>query len=406
MPTTLFFSVPAYGHVYPSLSLVAELAQRGHRVVYVTTETFRHTVEVLGAEFHPYTAAVPDDYFVANNLDGDRPLLVSCSLITTAEQALPEALALARQVQPDYIMFDVACTWGQLVARILNLPAIVSSSLVPLTTPPLRDLLVPDMLGIILYIAAVDFLKGLEASRRSKALAAKYNIEPLGWLDILNGKGDLIISYGSTYFQPYLNTVASNVCFIGRRLSDAPIDPSFSFERVDGRRLIYISLGTINNDDISFFKTCIDALAGSDNFVIMSTGQPINSDMFGALPDNIAIYDWVPQHDVLRRTSVFISHSGLGSVHDSLYFGVPLLLIPQQGDQYFVAKRVVELGAGLLLKKHQVTVEAIRTNTAKLLAEPRFKTEAVRIGDSFREAGGAAKGADEIEALLRHRTII
>lgn len=403
MTTALFFSVPAYGHVNPSLPLVAELVRRGHRVIFVNTEDFRGLVEALGAEFRAYSA-IGNDFF--EGLDGKRPQKVALALIMAAERLIPEALALANQIKPDYLIYDTACPWGSFAAQITKLPAVVSMSLMAVASPPPSALLKGDMLITALSILFTDIDKGLDANRRSRALGKKYNVPPLGLLDIFNAKGDLVLSYASTYFQPYANTVASNVRFIGRTLDDSPTDPSFSFERVAGRRLIYVSLGTINNDDVGFFKMCIEAFAGRDEFVIMSTGKRIDPAVFGTLPANIAIYAWVPQLDVLRRASLFVTHGGLGSVHDGLYFGVPLLLVPQQGEQRFIANRVVELGAGLLLKKAQVTTDSIRLNADKLLADPRYKTEAIRIGESFRAAGGAAKGVDEIESLLRERSAL
>ena len=399
MTTALFFNVPAHGHINPSLPLVAELVRRGHQITYVASEGFRTVVEATGAAFHPYLTIL-DDYFDAQGLHGGLPQKVACALITTAEEILPELLDLVRRVQPDYLLYDGMCTWGQLVAQVTKLPSVVSLSLMPLSSPPPSALFKGDMLAIVLSAIFTDFGKGLAANRRARALAKRYNIPPLGFLDFLNGKGDLALSYTSAYFQPYLNTVSNNVRFVGRVLSDAPIDPSFSFERVGGRRLIYVSLGTVNNADVSFFKTCIEAFAGTDDFVMLSTGKRISADVFGTLPDNIAVYSWVPQLDVLGRAALFVTHGGMGGVHDGLYFGVPLLLVPQQGEQRMIANRVVELGAGLMLRKEQVTADAIRTNAAKLLTDPHFKTESVRVGESLRAAGGAAKGADEIEALL------
>jgi UDP:flavonoid glycosyltransferase YjiC (YdhE family) len=85
---------------------------------------------------------------------------------------------------------------------------------------------------------------------------------------------------------------------------------------------------------------------------------------------------------------LFITHAGLNSVHDGLYFGAPLLLVPRQAEQTFTALRVVELGAGLMLNKAQVNVETMRARAARLLADTHFQVEANRIGDTFRAAGG------------------
>ncbi len=145
---------------------------------------------------------------------------------------------------------------------------------------------------------------------------------------------------------------------------------------------------------------CIEAFTGGDHFVMMTTGGRIQPDAFGTLPENVAVYEWVPQVEVLKRAALFISHGGMNSVHDSLYFGVPLLVVPQQFEQTINAMRVVELGAGLMLKKGQVNTQAIHDSAVRLLTESHFKAQAEHIGNSLRSAGGAVRAADEVEGLL------
>jgi len=48
MPKALVFSVPAHGHINPSLPLVKELVGRGHEITYFTTEDYRPRVEATG----------------------------------------------------------------------------------------------------------------------------------------------------------------------------------------------------------------------------------------------------------------------------------------------------------------------------------------------------------------------
>jgi MGT family glycosyltransferase len=398
MLKALFFNVPGHGHVNPSLPLVAELSRRGHRITYFVTEGYRTGVEAAGATFRPYSI-IHDDYFDARGLSGSVPQRVALALMTTSAEILPELLNIARAEQPDYILFDGMCPWGSLVAQILRLPSVASLALSPMVSMPPGALL--KLLPVFLPLIFKDFSTGLSANQQAKALAQRYHLPPLGLMGIMNNLGDLSLSYTSAEFQPYADTASQSVRFVGWTLNERSAEGQFSFESVQGRRLIYVSLGTLNNDDATFFKTCIEAFAGSENFVIMTTGRRISPESFGALPDNIAIYGWVPQVEVLKRAALFISHGGLNSIHDSLYLGVPLLLVPQQAEQTLNALRVVELGAGLLLKKGQVNAQTLRSHAARLLTEPQFKVEAKRIGDTLRAAGGAARAADEIEGLLK-----
>lgn len=398
MAKALFFNIPAHGHINPSLPLVAELARRGHQIIYFSTDEYRAKIEATGAVFRAY-ATIRDDYFTSGRLSGSVPQKVAHALITTSAEILPELLDMARAEKPDYILFDGMCPWGSLVARVLRLPSVASLALAPQTKPSPSAML--KLLRLFLPLIFRDFGAGLEANRRAKALTKQYGLPPFGFVGILNNTGDISLSYTSSYFQPFADTAPDSVRFVGWTLNDSPAKGEVSFERVQGRRLIYVSLGTLNNDDVPFFNMCIEAFAGSENFVIMTTGRRIAPESFGALPENVAIYDWVPQVEVVKRADLFISHGGLNSIHDSLHLGVPLLLVPQQAEQTLNAMRVVELGAGLMLNKAQVNAPNIRGHTARLLNEPSFKSESQRIGDTLREAGGAARAADEVEALLR-----
>ena len=399
MPKALFFNVPAHGHINPSLPLVGELTRRGHHVTYFASEGYRAQIKATGASFEPY-AQVCDDYFDVQGLSGKVPQRVAHALMTTMRDILPELLDAAREVQPDYVMFDGMCPWGYFVARILGLSAVTSLSLLPPVSPPLSALAKPHMLRFVASALLRDFGKGIAAIKISQALGNQYGIAPLGPASLLNAIGDIAISYTSAYFAPYAMTAPKAVRFVGWTPNDAGVNHSFPFEN-DHRSLIYASLGTVNNDDVTFFRACIDTFGGSEAALLISTGGKVDPNSFGALPPNVSIQSWVPQVAVLKQAALFITHGGMNSVRDGLYFGVPLLLVPQQGEQTVVAMRVAELGAGLVLDMSHVNVETIRANAARLLAEPGFKVEARRIGESFRAAGGAARAADEVEVLLR-----
>lgn len=400
MAKALFFNVPGHGHVNPSLPLVAELVRREHQIIYFISEGYRARVEAAGAVYRPY-ATIHDDYFDGRGLSGSVPQKVAYELITTTEEILPELLETTRAENPDYILFDGMCPWGYMVARILGLPAIASLALPPVAAPPTRAML--NLLPLFLTLLPVifrDFGNGLAANKRAKALTKHYGLPSFGMIGIMNNLGDISISYTAADFQPYADTVHKSVRFVGWTVNETAANEPFSFEHLQGRRLIYVSMGTLNNDDIGFFKMCIEAFTGGDHFVMMTTGGRIQPDAFGTLPENVAVYEWVPQVEVLKRAALFISHGGMNSVHDSLYFGVPLLVVPQQFEQTINAMRVVELGAGLMLKKGQVNTQAIRDSAMRLLTESHFKAEAEHIGDSLRSAGGAVRAADEVEGLL------
>ncbi|MBK8136401.1 MAG: hypothetical protein IPK52_11270 [Chloroflexi bacterium] len=399
MPKAIFYNVPAHGHINPSLPLVRELVARGHTVIYYATEQYRAVIEAAGAQFRAYTG-ISDDYFKRFGLHPGVFWRVAYYLITTTGEMLPALLDAARAEAPDYVLYDGMCTWGYFVARVLGVPAITSLSLLPMSAPPARD-----MLALLPLLSAMTINPGLgiQAGRRSKSLARQYGVKSLGILGITNAYGDLCISYTSRGFMSWTIRDADKVRFVGRVPDEQPAD-SFSFEHVRDRPLIYVSFGTVNNDDTDAFKACIEAFGGGNYYVILSTGGGVALEALGPLPDNVAVYPWVPQTAVLKRAALFVTRCGVNSTHDALCFGVPMLLLPQQGDQIFVSMILEKLGAGLSLSKKQVNAPALRVAAAKLLAYPAYRARAAQVGMTIREAGGASKAANEIEAFLSGAT--
>lgn len=400
MPKAIFYNVPAHGHINPSLPMVRELVARGHTVIYYATEQYRAGIESTGAQFRAYTG-IEDDYFKRYGLHPGVLWRVVYHLVTAARDMLPGLLDAARSDSPDYVMYDGMCPWGYFVARVLDVPAVTSLSLMPVSTPPAGDMLA--LLPMLLSGLLTNPSLGLKANRQLRELNALYGVRPMGLLGITNAYGDLCISYTTREFIAGKIPDEDKMRFVGR-VPDETVDDSFSFERVRGRPLIYVSLGTVNNDDAGVFKSCIEAFGGGDYFVMMSTGGGVATGALGLLPENVVVYDWVPQGAVLQRAALFVTHAGMNSAHDGLNFGVPMLLLPQQGDQIFVSRRVAQLGAGIVLNKKQVSVTALRESAAKLLADATYKTAAARIGATIRHAGGASKAAHEIEALLNRLT--
>lgn len=84
----------------------------------------------------------------------------------------------------------------------------------------------------------------------------------------------------------------------------------------------------------------------------MSVGKDTRVTDLGDIPNNFKVYNTVNQIEVLQNTDVFITHCGMNSVNESLYYGVPMVLFPKHSEQKLVADRTAKLGAGVLLKNY------------------------------------------------------
>ena len=122
----------------------------------------------------------------------------------------------------------------------------------------------------------------------------------------------------------------------------------------------------------------------------------------GAIPDNFRVSNFVNQLEVLQQADIFLSHGGMNSVNESLYYEVPLVLFPQTREQMGVARRVCKLGAGVLLSEKAVRgIQGISETVQKVLADDRYHASAATISSGFRNCGGAQEGAAAIIAAAQ-----
>ena len=392
-----FLSLPAQGHVNPTLPLVAELVRRGHAVRYFGTEEFRAPIDASGAVFEPYPNLGYDLSRPDRNI-----LELAAALAEVTVAILPAVVDAVRATGAELVLHDSMAAWGRHAARLLGLPAVCSTSTFAIA--PMMD---RSLRGLADVVATT--LGGLGAARRLRcareALRARHGIDGLRFPDVLSNRGDLTLVYTSRRLQPQAERFDDSVCFVGPSLAAEPERDPLLAELdgacAGGAPLIYVSLGTVFNDDPGFFRACAEAFAGTEIQVLVSAGRKVRLEELGPIPPNVRVRPFVPQLAVLRRTSLFVTHAGMNSVNEGLSFGVPLLLFPQMTEQAFVARRVEALGAGRVLPRSALSPRALRAAALGLLHDGGARERARWIGESLREAGGPTRAADLVEALAR-----
>lgn len=409
MSTAVFLSHPAQGHINPTLPVVSELVRRGERIIYYATEPFRAKVEATGVEYRSFG---PQELF-------ERQLAYGgifggmAGLIETTEEILPDLLRELRDDLPDYLLLEAHSVLGNLVQKILKLPAAITLCAMFAFN---EQLISPAELTRFMYGQApaqvvLDGLLGLhhyvDVAQR---VSQRYGVSCPNMIEYLSNLQPLNIVFTSREFQVGGDVFDDRYKFVGPSImSDSSSSKGgngaiseasdFPFDQLGSKPLIYISMGTMYNDAVEFYHACFDAFCDSSYQVIMSIGQRIDPQSLRTEPANFIVRPFVPQLEVLKHATLFVTHGGMNSVTEGIWYEVPMIVLPQQADHYVVANRVADVGAGLVLDRSQVTPEKLRTMTQQILDEPSFQQSCVRIGGSFREAGGYRKAADEILAF-------
>lgn len=397
MARALFVGLPLHGHTNPSLPLVRALVDRGDEVVYVSTDSFATVISRAGARLLRYTApAIGDLRSLSERTDR-----ISWLLMETTREVLVHDLATFRAERPDYVITDSVAPWGQWVAQILDVPVVTSMPTFAVNRRVMTQAATRGTRPKSVRLVVSKLRHVVRALRLRRRLRRHYQVRGTSLLGMAYGSSGLNIVYTSRQFQPCAETFDDRFQFIGpsielRRESDD--------EHADERwaaGVVYVSLGTLFNTDRTFYQACFEAFREQPFPVVIAIGSTVDASSLGVPPSNVTVAPWVAQLDILQRASVFVSHGGMNSVSESLHHGVPLVIVPQMGEQEIVARQVEALGAGLLLLKEQLTAERLRSAVQRLREDDGFRRRAAVVRQSFDEAGGAARGADAIIAYTR-----
>lgn len=174
----------------------------------------------------------------------------------------------------------------------------------------------------------------------------------------------------------------------------------FPWEKLDGRPLIYASLGTLQNQLQRLFRAILDGCASLKVQVVLSLGRK-DASWNEPTPANAIVVPFAPQLKLLERASLLITHAGLNTALEGLARGLPMLCMPITNDQPGVARRVEWLGAGEVLKPAKATAERVRVLVEKLLKDSRYREAAQKYRDQLKVNPGVARAADIAEECLR-----
>ena len=391
----VFFGVPLYGHLKPTLGLVEELVRRGHRVTYVMAERFADEVAETGATvlchpstFHEYSVPMnAHDTIMAFTRESFAPL--------------PGVLAHLDEFPPDVIAYDILVSDSALVAaRKFGVPTVRlhagfgSNDSVPIghvgtAEAPEQDSELdpahPD------FVALGEEVDRLIAEADAEAFLRSPEDAP--------DPGDLNLVFVPEAFQISRETFDDSFVFAGPCMRELDLADTWT-PPADGRPVVLISLGTTTNNVPEFFRDCARAFADLPWHVVMTLGRDLDPAALGNLPDNVEVHQWIRQHSVLRHAALVINQGGTGGVMEALYWGLPVVAVTRGDDTRVCAHQIVRLGLGRRIPGEDVTPEILRDLALEVYRDDEARANARAMREHVRESGGASSTADRLEELL------
>ncbi len=393
----LFLGIPSRGHLFPTLNLVKSLIRQGCKIDYLNTKAFKELIEASGASFIDYNShtlsniSIPitsmEPHDVAIEL---QKIFFKCTL-----EIILRVDKLHQENKYSAIIYDQMALWGQLLAEKYSLPSFCSNTMFLFDY---NDLL--NQMPKFLNSLGEDYYQALSLLSRNYPEIKSYK----DILDIQTAtKADYIIAYyPESLHSPSSSFDRKKIIYLGNRFNSAPYQ---SKENFTDTSLVYISLGTVFNEKPGLLNLLVNYFAKTNHKLVISTGS--NENMFNFLHKmqghkNMEVHTFVNQLDVLKQSSLFITHAGFNSMYEGLYCSVPMLMIPYIPEQSFNARKVEELGVGYLLKEENISEASLDNAMKKIeLNWKGIKKNFAEIKKSFLESNDNNAAASKLVDILK-----
>ena len=405
---------PVPGHLHPFGALGRELIRRGHRVVVLHMPDLQPAVQRECLEFISIGDPICPPGFLGSSLrtigklGGLHALRFTLSQIRrTTEMFLRYAPSAIRSAGIDALLVDQTEPAGATIADYLGIPfATICNALAlnrepdippPFTSWSFRPGLTGRLRNQLAY-AVQDWIM-----RPIRETIAQYRrswgLPPLASAEDSYSKIIQISQQAPAFDFPRQKRPA-NFHYVGPLRSFEGSRIPFPWERLDGRPIIYASLGTLQTGKRKIFHCIAEACAGLDLQLVMAHCGALSEAEERSLPGGTLAASYVPQRELLARASLTLSHAGLNTVLDSLSFGVPLVAIPITFEQPGIASRLAWCRAGRILRLSALTPSRLRAAVLEVLQNKKYAENACRMKESIEQAGGVTRAARLLEEAL------
>ena len=353
-PILLFSEGISYCHVVRPLVIGRWLKELGQPILVACPQKHEETFRQGGFRTIPIETADPGKIYA--RLAKGKTLYTTAELLAYYEQDE----ALLKAVQPRLVVADFRFPLLQLAKRD-GIPSvgITSASCHPNfpldgTTP--NPFIWPSFLPAEFF----DFMQRTfvgaltrkllvnDLSRPYRQASRKYGLPLLPTFFDYASQGDLCLLSDHPDVMP-LPKLRPQDMYTGALIweRDEPLPPELKGLPADLKK-IYITVGTQDSMSLDFLDDLLVGLLKHNFVVIVSKGK--RQFDVGIQNERLFVFDFLNESKLLPLMDLYIYHGSAMSTYHGLYYGIPMISIPQQADQHFHSEAVVRLGAGTLFR--------------------------------------------------------
>jgi len=410
MATIVFFPDLAEGHLLPTFGLARSLADRGHDVHYIGLIQKRELVLKFGFSYHViFEKEYPGEYMKnlktkllqetkhnINRIMDHIPLMVKDS---TALDVIID------KIKPDILISTVFILLESLIAHYrYNIAQVILSPFIHEPAESLAAICAGQymQLPVNTALAVMNFInkrKGRSLERIADMVAPLLEIP------------ELILCPRELALPQW--KYSGNVHFIEPSIRKDALGGGPSTLSPDipkGKQVIYASMGSqaflFKTLAKRFYSTILEVMRANEDkdwHVVLAMDSEFQKENPGVIPSNVSLYKWAPQIQVLSKSSLAITHGGLGTVKECIFCGVPMIVLPMVNDQFNNAKYIKHHNLGIEMDVHTLAAKELETAIRHLLSSSTIRESVEKMKTLFREKEGAQIGAKFIEGLIKNR---
>jgi MGT family glycosyltransferase len=403
------------GHLNAMLCLGQELQQRGHQITFFGTpdtqakiQTAGWGFQVIGEEEFP-VGSMANSFAKLGKLRGLAALQYTIQLLKQGTIVrLRDTPELIKKAGIEALLVDQVTSEGGTIAEYVGIPFVTICNALLLnqepSVPPFNTAWEynPAWWGLLRNQIGYSILNAITKPLRdtTNEYRKKWNLSPhFHRSDRYSKLAQLSqqppeFEFPRKHLPPWFH-------FTGPYHSIASREPiSFPYEQLSDKPLIYVSMGTLQNQLIWIFQKIAAACAELDAQLVISLGGSTKPELLPKLPGNPLIVEYAPQLELLPKATLTITHAGMNTTMESLKNGIPMVAIPITNDQPGVAARIVWTGTGELVPLKKASVSRLQKVIQQVLREDSYKKHALRLQEAIEQAGGVRRAADIIEKAI------
>jgi UDP:flavonoid glycosyltransferase YjiC (YdhE family) len=399
-PCILFFAeAVTLAHVARPVVLAQALASADSYDIHLACDTrYKKIIDDTAFEVHAIWS-IPSHEFLKAMTTGSPQYDAK-----TLHAYVQEDLAVLEAVQPDIVVGDFRLSLA-VSTRLAGVPYVAISNAYwspfarqcyPVPEHPLIGRLgirfTQRLFNVIRPVVFAHHARPLNSVRR------KYGLPSLGHdLRRTYTDADYLLYADVPELIPTFDPPASHR-YIGSILWSPKVEvPAWWHLQIERRSppIVYVTLGS--SGDYTLLPLLLEALAVQPVRVFLATaGRAALDD----LPENVFAAEFLPGLEASSHACLVICNGGSPTTSQALAFGVPVLGIPSNLDQYLNMEYIRQTGVGEYLRADSLTADLVTQRITEMITDPRYKELATRFAEAASRYDAAYRFREFIQEVM------